>query len=280
MRITAGHVLFFAVSYAFVGVLTRLAFDDGANLPAVLIARGAGSAVLLWLALIAMRAPWQLPPQDRYRALALGLLLAFSNYCVTNAFALVPVAIAVLVLYLFPFITAMLSALLGRERMTLNMLVALVLAFVGLTITVNARIEDYDTIGLAWAAGAAVTVSVVFIIQTYAFSGGDGRARTLHMLLSTAVVMITLGFVEGLQLPSSAVGVLSLLGMPLAYVIGVTGMFAAAIAIGPGRTALFMNLEPVAAAVLAALLLDQRLTGIQILGGTIVIAALFLARKR
>lgn len=280
MRITVGHVLLFAVSYACVGVFTRLALDHGASLSAVLISRGAGSAVLLWLALMAMRVPWQLPAQDRYRALALGLLLAFSNYCITSAFARIPVPIAVLVLYLFPFITAMLSAVLGRERMTLKMLVALVLAFSGLAITVQARIDDYDTIGLAWAAGAAATISVVFIIQTYAFSGGDGRARTLHMLFSTAVVMIALAFVEGLQLPSSTVGMLSLLSMPLTYVIGLTGMFAAAIAIGPGRTALFMNLEPVAAAVLAALVLDQKLTGVQILGGTIVIAALFLARKK
>ncbi len=68
--------------------------------------------------------------------------------------------------------------------------------------------------------------------------------------------------------------------MPITYVIGLTGMFAAAIAIGPGRTALFMNLEPVAAAVLAALVLDQRLTGVQMLGGAIVIGALFLARKK
>ncbi len=280
MRITVGHVLFFAASYACVGVFTRLALDHGANLPAVLVARGAGSALLLWIALVAMRIPWRLPPQDRYRALALGLLLAFSNYCITTAFARIPVPIAVLVLYLFPFLTAMLSAVLGRERMTPKMLIALILAFSGLAITVQARIDDYDPIGLAWAAGAAATISVVFIIQTYAFSGGDGRARTLHMLFSTAAAMIVLAMVQGLQLPSSSVGILSLLGMPITYVIGLTGMFAAAIAIGPGRTALFMNLEPVAAAVLAALVLDQRLTGVQMLGGAIVIGALFLARKK
>lgn len=280
MRITVGHVLLFAVSYACVGIFTRLALDNGANLPAVLIARGAGSALLLWLALLAMRAPWQLPPRDRYRALALGLLLAFSNFCITTAFARIPVPIAVLVLYLFPFITAMLSTALGRERMTPRVLVALVLAFTGLAITVQARIDDYDPVGLAWAAAAAASISVVFIIQTYAFSGGDGRARTLHMLFSTAFVMIVLAMVQGLQLPSAPVGWLSLLGMPVAYVIGLTGMFAAAIALGPGRTALFMNLEPVAAAVLAALVLDQQLTGIQIVGAAIVIGALFLARKK
>lgn len=280
MRITAGHVLLFAASYACVGVFTRLALDHGANIPAVLIARGAGSALLLWIALVAMRVPWRLPPQDRYRALALGLLLAFSNYCITSAFARIPVPIAVLVLYLFPFITAMLSAVLGRERMTLKMLVALILAFSGLAITVQARIDHYDPIGLAWAATAAATISVVFIIQTYAFSGGDGRARTLHMLFSTAAAMIALSIVQGLELPDSTVGILSLLGMPITYVVGLTGMFAAAIAIGPGRTALFMNLEPVAAAVLAALVLGQTLSPIQILGGAIVIAALFLARKK
>jgi probable blue pigment (indigoidine) exporter len=44
--------------------------------------------------------------------------------------------------------------------------------------------------------------------------------------------------------------------------------------IGPFRTALFMNLEPLITAVLSAILLGDRLTSLQIAGGGVMIAAL------
>jgi drug/metabolite transporter (DMT)-like permease len=280
MRVTIAHVLFFAASYACVGIFVRLALDDGASLTATLVARTGGSTLLLWLALVAMGAPWRMPPTERYRALAIGLVLALSNYCIMSAFARIPISIAILTLYTFPFWTALASAALGRERLTGRMVTALLLAFGGLAITVQARIAEYDIVGIALAATSAVTITIVMILQTYAFKGGDARARTLHMLFTASVVMILIAIVQGVQLPQSLIGWGSLVGSPLAYVIGITGMFVAAAAIGAARTAFFMNFEPIAATILAWIVLDQRLSPVQVVGAAIVIAALLIARRR
>ena len=56
--------------------------------------------------------------------------------------------------------------------------------------------------------------------------------------------------------------------------------FTATQIIGPVRTSLLMNFEAVSAIVLGYLVLGQTLTPPQLAGAAIVIAALFVARRR
>ncbi len=279
MKITPLHVLAFATSYGCVSVFTGAALAEGAGSATVLLMRGLGSAVLLWLALVLSGKAWRLPPRERNRSLAIGLVLAGGNFCMVEAVREIPVPIAVLILYTFPILTALASALLGRESLTGRMLFALVMAFAGLAIIVHARIDDYTLKGIVLAFGASVAFSTVLILQSLVFKDGDPMRRTLHMLLTVAAVMIvTCALSGGIQLPTSIFGLATLSAIPIAYVLGITGLFMAARAIGPARTSLFMNFEPIAAAILAALLLGQTLTLVQIGGAAIVLLALLIAR--
>jgi len=100
------------------------------------------------------------------------------------------------------------------------------------------------------------------------------------MLVTIAVVMIiACALSVGVQFPASSYGLAALLAIPVTYVLGITGLFMAARAIGPARTSLYMNFEPVAAAVLAAFILNQTLTLTQIGGAAIVLLALVVARR-
>ena len=48
--------------------------------------------------------------------------------------------------------------------------------------------------------------------------------------------------------------------------------------LGPMRVGFYMNFEPIASVVLAALILGQRLEPVQLAGGALVVAALFVFR--
>ena len=61
---------------------------------------------------------------------------------------------------------------------------------------------------------------------------------------------------------------------------GLLGVFASTVRIGPFRTALFMNLEPLLTALGSALFLAQVLTPLQALGGGIMLAALVMFQLR
>jgi drug/metabolite transporter (DMT)-like permease len=57
-------------------------------------------------------------------------------------------------------------------------------------------------------------------------------------------------------------------------------VFASTVRIGPFRTALFMNLEPLLATIGSALFLGEVVTPLQALGGAVMIAALMAFQLR
>ncbi|MGH8701144.1 MAG: EamA family transporter, partial [Burkholderiales bacterium] len=59
---------------------------------------------------------------------------------------------------------------------------------------------------------------------------------------------------------------------------GMIGLFVSITTLGPVKTGFYMNFEPIATVILAAVLLKQYLAPIQLAGAALVIAALFLFR--
>ncbi len=75
-------------------------------------------------------------------------------------------------------------------------------------------------------------------------------------------------------------GWLALVVLSVAVTTGLLGVFASTVRIGPFRTALFMNLEPLLTAIGSALFLAEVLTPLQALGGGIMLAALVAFQLR
>jgi drug/metabolite transporter (DMT)-like permease len=74
--------------------------------------------------------------------------------------------------------------------------------------------------------------------------------------------------------PHTAVGWVGFVGIGFTTTVAFLTLYVSAQRIGPFRTALFMNLEPLMTAVLSTILLGDRLTPLQIAGGAVMIAAL------
>ena len=75
-------------------------------------------------------------------------------------------------------------------------------------------------------------------------------------------------------------GWLALALIPFLYGAAMAAFFTATQIIGSVRTSLMMNFEAVSAIILGYLVLGQTLTSLQLAGAAIVIAALFVARRR
>jgi probable blue pigment (indigoidine) exporter len=74
--------------------------------------------------------------------------------------------------------------------------------------------------------------------------------------------------------PQTSLGWICLVVMSLATTASILFVFVSTLRIGPFRTALIMNLEPLTATILSALVLGQVITPIQGLGSAIMLAAL------
>jgi len=277
LRINAAYVIGVAVVFSLVSILSRLAFDAGSNPLTVVTLRSVFTAAALWGLYRARRIPWGLPPGRRNASLALGALLAFSTFAVNKSIEAIPVAIAMLIFYTYPLLIGVASWLTGTERFSPRVAAALVLAFAGLALTLQVEGGPLAAAGLAYSVAAALSWGALIYLSGRVFGEDESRAHTLHMTLSsTAIFVLACAFTGDVALPATAKGWIGFAGVPLTYCIAIVGTMAAASAIGAMRTSFYMNFDAVATIVLAALVLDQHLSAIQLFGAALVVVALFI----
>jgi drug/metabolite transporter (DMT)-like permease len=276
---TPFHLLAIATSFAMVGICTGLALGAGANPLTVVTLRVVGT-VLLFIVYFRMAGiSLRLPPRERRIALGLGLPLCLNNYLLNTAMAEIPVPLAVLIFYLWPAITSVASWLLGTERFRWTSLAGLAAAFGGLALALDVEFTVAQAHGVWCALGASFAWSAVYLLMGRWFAGRDTQVPTLYMALTSATVFVAACLIiRDIELPQRASGWAGVLGVPFFYAFGMIGLFWASARLGAVRTGFFMNFEPIAAIVLAALILDQVLAPVQLAGAALVIAALYLFR--
>jgi drug/metabolite transporter (DMT)-like permease len=273
------HVLVFAVSFAMVGVCTALALEGGSNPLTVVTVRTLGTVALFLAYFRLAGVPFAMPLRERLIALAIGIPLSVNNYMLNAAIAEIPVPLVVLIFYLWPGITAAASWGLGKERFRWRSFAGLALAFAGVGLALNVEFSAAQAKGVYLAMGAAVTWSATFLLIGHFFHGRDTRPATLNMSFTAlAVFVVATLAADAFVLPMRTSGWAGIAGVAVFYAFAMIGIFTATVRLGAARTGFFMNVEPVAAVVLAALILGQRLAPIQLAGAALVVAALFLFR--
>ncbi len=279
--LAVGVVLLVATSFALNTACAAVAIEAGSTPLTMLTVRASGAAVAIFVFLVAAGHRARLPRGERRAALALGPLIVLYSYGLLAALEFIPLALAVLIFYTYPLITAVVAWLTGQERFSRRTAAALALAFAGLTIALDVAGEGADGRGVALAGFAAVALAALVLGSARLIRGGDSRPATLHMLAAAAATAIVACLVTGdFALPQTQAGWLGFLGAPVFYTMAFIGFFWAMAKAGPVRTSLTMNFEPVASMAFGFLLLGQTLSPLQILGAGLVIAAVLGASVR
>jgi drug/metabolite transporter (DMT)-like permease len=275
-----------AAAFGAMGIFGKLAFDDGATAGTLLAARFAIAAVALWCltlmkgSLAQIRA---LPPRDLAIALGLGACgYALQAGCYFVALERLDASLLSLILYTFPAIVTAAAVALGRERLDRRRVLALGLVSTGLVLilgTVGA--SSVNGIGVALGLGAAFTYSTYILTS----DGVASRvpALTLATLVCTgAAASLTIGSVFAGQLHPGAVtlagwGWLGCIAL-VSTVGAITLFFAGLSRVGPTSASILSTFEPVVTVVLAASILAEHLTPIQVAGGALVLTAVLVLR--
>jgi drug/metabolite transporter (DMT)-like permease len=268
-------VLLVATVYSLMSVCARLAYDAGSNALTVVALRSTLVGLALWAFLSARGIPCRLPPRDRWRALALGAVLAFGTFTLNKAIEVIPVTIAILIFYTYPLLTSILAWFTGTERFSLRVVVSLLLAFIGFALTLQFKAGPLSYAGLAYASVGAIGWGLLMFLSGRFFPGGDSRPRTLHMLLSAAALFALACALTGdIALPGTSKGWVGFVSTPLCYSFTIIGTMAAVSAIGAMKTSFYLNFEAVTTILFSAVILDQYLTAVQFVGAMLVILAL------
>jgi drug/metabolite transporter (DMT)-like permease len=271
------------------GILGKLAYDEGATVGTLLVVRFTVAAALFWALLAVVRAP---RPRLSRRDLGLAVGLGAVGYAAQAgayfaALSRIDASLVSLLVYTFPAMVAVAAIAIGRERANARRGAALVLALGGVGLVVaGAGTGALDPLGVALALAGALIYSAYILVS-------DGIAGRLDPRVLAAIVCT--GAAVTLALATAALGDLRpgdltaegwlwlvlLAAIPTFVAIGL--FFAGLRLVGPTSAAILSTMEPVATVGLAFLVFGDVLGPFQLLGGALVLAsvpALHLRRRR
>ena len=273
-RHTTGSLLIAAcaLTWGLIGIVVR-----EVDLPALAIVffRVLLSASFIALLLVAARRRDLLrrPPGA---VMGLGVLLAIHWGLYFAAIKETSVASAVLITYAAPIFMAMLAPALIREHVPRSSVVALVVSMAGIaaiSLSGGSGGEEVRIVGAVLALFAAITYALLIVFlkrwaaDVHPMTLVAWQEATAAVVLSPALLFTSFGGVSG-----SDVAYLVVLGVALTGLSGV--IYVGALKWVPATTAgILAYMEPVSAAVLAALLLDESLTPAIVVGGAAIVAA-------
>jgi drug/metabolite transporter (DMT)-like permease len=270
-----------AVSFGVGDVFSKAFLIDGGDVLSLSMFRSVFSVVVIfaWLRL----APPPVPhtPRQRNISLAIGVLFAGIVFGLFKAIELATVPVAILSYFVYPLFTGIAGALFGIDKLTWRGAATAAAAFFGLALIVGAQPGEVALAGIAFAVGAACCRTATMLITRALLQDADTRLITWYtMLSSTAIfVLVSLGTWHW-QGPQTGYGWFALMVVSVVVTIAVLALFVSISRVGPFRTALIMNLEPLLATLLAAPLLGEVITPLQGLGGAIMLAALVAFQLR
>lgn len=288
----AGLIVLAAVCFATLGPLTRFAEEAGVtSLTLVTWRAGLGAAVMVgfigarWATGIARpMAIGAIPRRDRWFMLAAILANAALNLSVFIAFTRISIALALLVFYLYPAIVAVVSVIWLGERLDRLRWLALGVSFAGLVLVLAGAggVGDIDVLGVALAFFGGLAQVFFVLAARHGFAHIPGpQAAGLTMVGACALYLLVsaaIGNLAPLAAPASSTAALwpvvvaGVVGAGVPTVAYITGIRM----LGPSRAAILATLEPVVGVGLAAWLLAERPTLVQLLGGLLILVAAVL----
>lgn len=280
-RLGVALIALSAASFGTLAIFARLAYAAGGEPVAVLFLRFAGAAVFMWGLMAARRQP--LPRGSLLVGLILmgGLGYVGQSLSFFTALLYASAGLVALLLYLYPAIVTVLSAMFLRERLTPIKLLALFLAIGGTALTIG-RFGGGQPLGIVLGIAAAFIYSVYILVGSRITPRAGAIASSTVIITSGAVVFGLLTLLQRPAFPQGRDGLLAALGVSVvATVLPIVTFFAGLARLGPADAATLSTLEPVVTVALAGAILGEAVTGLQLVGGALIlVAVVILGRSR
>lgn len=267
-----------ALCFGAMAIFGRFAAASGVDTSTLLLLRFSVAAAILWGVCLVRR---ERLPAGRDLAILVGmggLGYAGQAFAYFSALEHASAGLVALLLYLHPFLVALLArAVLGHALRRVQ-LGAIALAVVGSAMTVGNAVDGSPT-GVAFGIAAAA-IYAVYILT------GSTLSREVRPIASTTVVVTAAAGVfavataaRGVHLPGTAAGWGAVLAIAVVCTVAAVALFLAGLErLGPVRATIYSTVEPAFTVVLAALVLHEPVTwlraggGALILGGVLVLA--------
>jgi drug/metabolite transporter (DMT)-like permease len=230
----------------------------------------------------------QEPPVTRSewrRIVMLGVLgTGFYQLLFLAGVARTSVANSALIFGCTPVVVAILSSIAGHDRLTLTRWAGAALSFAGIYTLVGRRaaVTSGTLLGDAMVFGAMICWSIYSVISQPLLKRHSPLIVTgWAMVIGTAMYLMVVGLAvartdwSAISTPSwLLMSASALLALAFAYIVWYTAVQR----IGSARTAVYSNLTPIVAMIVAALWLKEPVTRAQLLGAVLILSGIAITR--
>lgn len=273
-------VVLSAAGFGTMAIFAKLAYRDGVSLTTLLFLRFliAGLLLAAWGMVRGMR--WPRGRELLWLAAMGGVGYVGQSYAYFAALQYASAGLVALLLYLYPAIVTVLSALIFKRAIGPGRGWAVVAALAGTALTVGGDLHSE-------LPGILLGIACAFIYSGYILAGGDVMPRVGPLPAATVVVCaaaLVYGvavFRAGLVLPASATGWGAVLAIAVfSTLLAIVGFFKGLEKLGAADASTLSTLEPLITLGLAALILGEAVTAMQLGGGgLILVTVIYLARQ-
>ena len=269
-----------ATGFGAMAIFAKLAYAEGINLSTMLFLRFtvAGLALAAW-------GSWRRMAWPRGRDLALLVAMGGLGYvgqagCYFSALQFAGAGLVALLLYLYPAIVTLLSALRQRRWIGWGRLLAVTAALVGTALAVGADLTS-EALGIGLGVAAALIYSIYILVGEGVMQRVAPMPAATVVMLSAAAVYAVAAAGTGLTWPASATGWLAVLAIALfSTLLAIVGFFAGLERLGAADASTLSTLEPLVTLGLAVAVLGEPLSLVQAGGALLILSAVvYLARR-
>jgi drug/metabolite transporter (DMT)-like permease len=294
--------LFSAACFGAMPIFGKLAYQAGVPADALLLLRFSLAAVLLGAVLLlrpGLRATVPAPRGPRcgrhadpgrrgtrmvLTALGLGAVgYATQSTLYFAALERLDAPMVALVVYTYPVLVTLAAVALRRDRLTRRRIVALGVSSTGtLLVLLGADGVSLDALGVALAFAAAVTYTAYILVSHAAVQRLPPAVLSAWVMTGAAAALAVRAFATGrFEFGFGLAGWFWVAALAVVSTVFATlAFFAGLRSAGPSTAAILSTFEPVVTTALAAVVLAEFLTPLQLIGALIVLASIAVLQRR
>jgi drug/metabolite transporter (DMT)-like permease len=268
-----------ALMLALNDVAVPFAYAQGFSAPTVVFFRFLFQLLSLAIVLPLAGLGFRLSRDHLFHTLGSGFAAGIGTLSLLGSFALIPVSLALIILYTYPILTAVFESVHARRLPRPVEITCLIAALAGVGIIIGLNELKLSPLGLFLGCVSSLSYATSIFWNGIKLRNADGMVVSLYVAImgiaTASLYLVVSGSFSITQ--AGIVAWLPLLAASFFFSVAFIGLYKAIELAGGASTAMTFNLEPVFVMFLAAILLDEALTFPRLLGGAMVIGSVIVS---
>ena len=272
----AALVALSAFGFGLMPIFAKVCYAAGSSTYTLLFLRFTAAAIFMMAMMKARRLP-RLSKKEAWIFFFLGAIGDSAQaFCYFMALQYASAGAVSLLLYTYPAMVMVGSALIFKEKITADKVLSLVLATGGAFIIMGGNLNG-EPLGLFLALLSALVYTTYILYSAKYLRPGVGAQSSAYMMVGNAVTYGIISLFVGFEPPQTRVGLFALVLITLLSTIVAFWSYMEGLGrLGPIKTSLVALPEPLLTVIFSVIILGEALTRDIVLGGCLVMASLFI----